>query len=68
VLSTPRDEGKQGIRHNNQIKALNIMIGFQSTTSYYEVLISWGGSKIKVKYAASHGTKEIKQRTLFLFK
>jgi hypothetical protein len=34
VLSTPRDMGKQGIRYNNLTKAMNIMMCFQSTTSY----------------------------------
>jgi hypothetical protein len=34
VLSTPRDMGKQGIRYKNLKKAMNIMMCFQSTTSY----------------------------------
>jgi hypothetical protein len=34
VLSTPRGVGKQGIRHNNLTKEMNIMMWIQSTTSY----------------------------------
>jgi hypothetical protein len=34
VLSTPRDVGKKGIRYNNLTKAMNIIMCFQSTTSY----------------------------------
>jgi hypothetical protein len=33
VLSIPRDMGKQGIRHNNLINTMNIMMCFQSTSS-----------------------------------
>jgi hypothetical protein len=34
VLSTPHDVGKQGTRNNNLIKAMNVIMSFQSTTSY----------------------------------